>query len=174
MIFMIIVGSTRTPMFATTWYALAMSMSRISPAPIANERPKRERSQSRLMPSCCTTSTIASTTDGARDLERRQVQRFAQRLADGRGSVLLLRRVLRLVDVPAAVRRGQPMSYRRVAAVMPAFSMPARYGEELEGRAGLPQRDAGVVVVALHLGGVRVVVVRADVREHLSRSSDPS
>ena len=47
MIFMIIVGSTRTPMFATTWYALAMSMSRISPAPMANERPKRVSGPSR-------------------------------------------------------------------------------------------------------------------------------
>jgi len=33
------VGSTRTPMFAMTWNALAMSMSRSSPAPIANETP---------------------------------------------------------------------------------------------------------------------------------------
>ena len=106
--------------------------------------------------------------DGPRDLQRGQVERFAQRLTHRDRAVLLLRRVLRGVRVTAAVR------HRPLDVVQPTRRGHARLehagevGEQLEGRPRLPVRDAGVVVVALHLRCTAVVVVAPDVREDLT------
>src|SRR4029079_18308761 len=97
-----------------------------------------------------------------------KVQRFAKRLADRRRSVLFLRRVLWLLYVPAAVRRGPGDVVEARRGRHPGLLHAREIGEQLEGRTGLVERDARVVIVALHLVRVRVVVIRADVRENLA------
>ena len=128
---MISVGSTRTPRFATTWYALAMSMRRISPAPMPNERPSRLRSQSRSIPIWWIVSMIASTPTV-------RVTCSAGRLSDSRSAC-------RMVSGPCCCDLPSPcgascgwyglplpsgsshsMSYKRVDAVMPARRKPVR------------------------------------------------
>ena len=109
-----------------TWYALAMSMSRISPAPIPKDRPSCERSQSRLMPSWWIVSMIASTPTV-------RVTWSAGRFSDSRsawrsvvGPCCSFVASFGWYALPLPSGISHSMSYRRLAAVRPIFSMPVR------------------------------------------------
>ena len=102
--------------------------------------------------------------DGARDLQRREVQRLAERLPERHGSVLLQSRVPRVV----AIGRGPFDVIQARRRREPELLHAGEVCEQLERRSGLAVRDAGMVVVALHRRRAAVVVVRADVREHLA------
>ena len=107
--------------------------------------------------------------DGARDLKRREVQRFAERLAHGERPVLLLRRVHGRIGLAGPIRHRELDVEKLRRGRHARLQHPGEIGEELECGAWLSVRDARVVVVALHLRGVFVIVVAADVREDLPR-----
>ena len=81
--------------------------------------------------------------------------------------MLLLRRVHGRIGFAGPIRHRELDVEKLRRGRHARLQHPGEIGEKLERGARLPVRDARVVVVALHLRGVLVVVIAADVREDL-------